>query len=248
MNIRSETVNGVCTIEIVRPDKKNAITGQMYSDLATQLNAAALDVSANSILIVGQPNIFTAGNDLEDFLSNPPENLDAPVFQFMRALIGCSKPVIACVRGAAVGIGTTMLLHCDFVFVAHDAHLAMPFVTLGIVPEFGSSYILPQMLGAAKAAEFLMLGTPIKGTLAAELGIATAALPTDEVLAHARAVAERFNALPTGAVRATKQLLRGPRQIQIKDSIEIEGTLFIERLKSVEAQQAFAGFLNKQSR
>src|SRR6187402_1402238 len=212
MSIKTAIVNGVATIEIARPEKKNALTVAMYQAMAAALDAARADAAVRAVLISGQPGIFTSGNDIEDFMSRPPgqgsDALDSPVFGFMRALTECDKPVVAAVTGAAIGIGTTMLLHCDLVYVADDARLAMPFVSLGLVPEFGSSLLVPQLMGHRRAAEKLLLGDPFTAEQAVECGIANAVLPAGEVLNHARRVAERFNTLPPGAVREAKQLLR----------------------------------------
>ena len=139
MSIKSATLNGVATVEIARPEKKNAITMAMYQQMADAINAAAADPAVRAVLLTGQPGIFTSGNDIEDFMQRPPSTTESPAFVFMKALMGCEKPVIAAVTGAAIGIGTTMLLHCDFVYVSDEARLAMPFVSLGLVPEFGSS-------------------------------------------------------------------------------------------------------------
>ena len=247
MSIKTATLNGVATIEIARPDKKNAITVDMYQAMADALNAAAADNAVRAVLITGQPGIFTAGNDLEDFLQRPRQGdgLDAPVFRFMRALAGIDRPVVAAVTGAAIGIGTTMLLHCDFVFVSDEARLAMPFTSLGLVPEFASSLIAPRLLGNAKAAEKLLLGEPIRPEEAVELGIANAVLPAAEVVPHARRIAERFNALPPGAVRDTKRLLRRVDAAAIEQAIAIEAQTFSERLSSAEAKEAFTAFLQK---
>jgi enoyl-CoA hydratase/carnithine racemase len=201
------------------------------------------------LLVTGQPGIFTSGNDLEDFMQRPPgagSNAEAsPVSQFMRALIECDKPVVAAVTGAAIGIGTTMLLHCDLVYVSDEARLAMPFVGLGLVPEFGSSLLLPQRIGQARAAEKLLLGDPFSGADAVEMGLANAVLPAGEVVNHARRVAERFNALPPGAVRDTKRLLRAPVVEPTFMTIRTEGELFASRLRSPEAQEAFQAFFQK---
>ena len=153
--------------------------------------------------------------------------------------------MVAAVTGAAIGIGTTMLLHCDLVYVSDEARLAMPFVGLGLVPEFGSSLLLPQRIGMARAAEKLLLGDPFSGADAVELGLANAVLPAGEVLPHARRVAERFNALPPGAVRESKRLLRAPQQQAIVDTIQSEGELFAARLRSPEAKEAFQAFFQK---
>jgi enoyl-CoA hydratase/carnithine racemase len=153
--------------------------------------------------------------------------------------------VIAAVTGAAIGIGTTMLLHCDFVYVSDEARLAMPFVSLGLVPEFASSLVVPQLMGPRRAAEKLLLGDPFTGADAVECGIANAVLPASEVVKHARRIAERFNALPPGAVRETKRLMRGPRAAALLEAIKAEGAIFGERLKSPEAKEAFDAFFAK---
>ena len=245
MAIKTAVIDGVATIEIARPEKKNALTGAMYLALAQALDAAREDDAVRAVLIAGQPGIFTSGNDIEDFVKRPGNLQEAPSFVFMKALMGCDKPVIAAVTGAAIGIGTTMLLHCDFVYVSDEARLAMPFVGLGLVPEFGSSVVVPQLLGNARAAEKLLLGDPFTGADAVEAGIANAVLPAGEVMAHARRVAERFNALPPGAVRATKRLLRRTRSEAVLEAIAVEGGVFAERLRSPEAKEAFSAFFQK---
>ena len=249
MHIRTGVGEGVATIEIARPEKKNALTIAMYADMAEALNAAVADNAVRSVLITGQPGIFTSGNDIEDFMKRPPgsgsDAMDSPVFRFMRALLECDKPVVAAVTGAAIGIGTTMLLHCDFVYVSDEARLAMPFVSLGLVPEYASSLLVPQLMGHARAAEKLLLGDPFSGEQAVECGIANAVLPAAEVVNHARRVAERFNTLPPGAVRGAKKLLRTPQREQILATIKTEGELFGQRLRSPEAMEAFQAFFQK---
>jgi enoyl-CoA hydratase/carnithine racemase len=249
MSIKTHVLNGVATIEIARPEKKNAITAAMYQAMADALQAAHADGSVRAVLITGQPGIFTSGNDLEDFMSRPPrsgsDNEESSVFGFMKALIGCDKPVIAAVTGAAIGIGTTLLLHCDFVYVSDEARLAMPFVSLGLVPEFASSLLVPALMGPRKAAEKLLLGEPFTGADAVDCGIANAVLPAGEVLNHARRIAERFNALPPGAVRQSKQLMRRAHEAQVLQTIATEGAVFGERLRSPEAREAFQAFFQK---
>ena len=245
MTIKTATFNGVATIEIARPEKKNAITGAMYGQMADALDAAKADPAVRAVLITGQPGIFTSGNDLEDFMQRPPGSLESPAFAFMKALIGCDKPVIAAVTGAAIGIGTTLLLHCDFVYVSDEARLAMPFVSLGLVPEFGSSLIVPQLMGNVRAAEKLLLGDPFTGADAVDCGIANAVLPANEVVNHARRIAERFNALPPGAVRDSKALMRRARQQSSLETIAVEAEVFGKRLRSPEAQEAFSAFFQK---
>jgi len=244
MSIKTAVVDGVATIEIARPEKKNAITGAMYRQLAAAFDAAREDPAVRAVLLTGQPGIFTSGNDIEDFVQRPSDE-EPPSIAFMKALIGCDKPVIAAVTGAAIGIGTTMLLHCDFVYVSDEARLAMPFVSLGLVPEFASSLVVPRLIGNARAAEKLLLGDPFTGADAVECGIANAVLPASEVVKHARRVAERFNALPPGAVRETKRLMRRGASAAILDAIGVERDIFAARLQSPEAKEAFSAFFEK---
>ena len=244
MSIKTATLNGVATIEIARPEKKNAITQAMYRQMAEALDAAVADNAVRAVMLTGQPGIFTSGNDIEDFVQRPGDEAP-PSIAFMKALISCDKPVIAAVTGAAIGIGTTMLLHCDFVYVSDEARLAMPFVSLGLVPEFGSSLIVPQLMGNARAAEKLLLGDPFTGADAVEVGIANAVLPAAEVAPHARRVAERFNGLPPGAVRETKRLMRRARTSAVLETIGVEGGAFAARLQSPEAKEAFSAFFQK---
>ena len=245
MTIKTATLNGVATIEIARPEKKNALTMAMYTAMADALVAAGADASVRAVLITGQPGCFTSGNDLEDFMQRPPQGDASPVIRFMQALMACDKPVVAAVTGAAVGIGSTLLLHCDLVYVSDEARLAMPFVSLGLVPEFASSLIIPMLMGHARAAEKLMLGEPFTGSDAVDCGIANAVLPAAEVVNHARRMAERFNALPPGAVRETKRLMRAPLREQAQQAMQAEMALFSARLRSPEAMEAFQAFFQK---
>jgi enoyl-CoA hydratase/carnithine racemase len=245
MYIKSSSHAGVATIEIARPDKKNALTQAMYRDLAEAIAAARADAAVRALLITGQPEVFTAGNDLEDFLQRPPLGPESPVLRFMQALLECEKPVVAAVSGPAIGIGATMLLHCDLVYISEGSRLVLPFVALGLVPEFASSLLLPQRLGHARAAEKLLLGEPIGGAEAVQLGFATAVLPAGELLAHARRMAERFNALPPGALRATKRLMRAGASTAIAQAMRAEQAVFSERLSSPEALEALQAFVQK---
>ena len=245
MTIRTVNTNGVAVIEIARPEKKNALTQAMYTAMAEAIVAADADAAIRAVLITGQPGIFTSGNDLEDFMQRPPSSEESPVFQFMKALADCGKPVVAAVTGGAIGIGTTMLLHCDLVYVSDEARLAMPFVGLGLVPEYAASLLIPQRVGHARATELLLLGEPFNGERAVELGIANAVLPAAEVVNHARRMAERFNALPPGAVRESKALMRRGQQALVKETIAVEAEIFGRRLRSPEAQEAFQAFFQK---
>ncbi|WP_326538428.1 enoyl-CoA hydratase [Pseudorhodoferax sp.] len=250
MSIKTATLNGVATIEIARPEKKNALTIAMYEAMTQALRAAAADTTVRAVLLTGQPGVFTSGNDIEDFMARPPGQggssvEDSAVLQFMRALLDIDKPVVAAVTGAAVGIGTTLLLHCDLVYVSDEARLVMPFVALGLVPEFASSLLVPQLVGHVKAAEKLLLGDPFTPEQAVEYGFANAVLPAGEVLNHARRVAERFNQLPPGAVQGAKRLLRAPQRAEVLATIHTEGELFAQRLRSPEAMEAFQAFFQK---
>jgi enoyl-CoA hydratase/carnithine racemase len=245
MGIQVTTSKGVTTLEIARPEKKNALNRSMYDAMSEALSIAARDKHVRAVLITGQPGVFSAGNDLQDFAHHPPSGTHSPVIRFQNALLHFDKPVVAAVTGLAVGIGTTMLLHCDLVYVSTDARMSLPFVTLGLVPEFASSVLLPRLLGHAKAAEILMLGEPFTGAQAVELGIANAALPAAEVLPHARRIAERFNELPPRAVRETKQLLRAKQRTGSAQAMRAETALYIELLRGPETKEALAAFFQK---
>jgi enoyl-CoA hydratase/carnithine racemase len=245
MSIEIDIADGVLTVTIARPEKRNALTLAMYQAMRDAIQLARADATVHALLITGQAGVFTSGNDLQDFLQQTPNVEASPVFGFMRAVLDCEKPIIAAVTGPAIGIGTTLLLHCDLVYVADDARLGTPFVNLGLVPEFGSSVLLPRLMGYAQAAEKLLLGDLFSGTEAVRLGLANAALPAGEVLDHARGVARRFSTLPSSAVLATKRLLRAGLRAQIDATIKAEMVAFIERLQSAETQEALRAFLEK---
>ncbi|MGA8132807.1 MAG: enoyl-CoA hydratase [Pseudomonas gingeri] len=241
-----ERQGSLLTLRLNRADKKNALTRAMYSQLGEALREADSDPEINAVLICGSSECFTSGNDIADFLEEPPSALDSPVFAFMRSLLDCRKPVIAAVAGPAVGIGTTLLLHCDLVYVSADARLRMPFVNLGLCPEFGSSLLLPRLLGHARAAQLLLLGEGFSGEQAATWGLATEALPSGELaLAKAREVALRFDQLASAAVQVSKQLMKDPDREQLRQVVEAEAVLFIQRLRSPEAIMALSGFMTR---
>lgn len=245
-HILVEQEGGLLTLRLNRADKKNALTRAMYSRMAEVLDAANADRSVRVVLITGGPECFTSGNDVADFLQAPPTGMDSPVFQFMRALFDFEKPVVAAVAGPAVGIGTTLLLHCDLVYVSRDAKLRTPFVNLGLCPEFGSSLLLPQLLGPARAAEVLLLGETFTGAQAAEWGIAGAVLEDGaSTLAKAREMALRFLDLAPSAVADSKRLMRAPGREQLRQVIEEEGALFGQRLRSPEAIEALSAFMQR---
>jgi len=247
MSIAYQVDHGVATITIDRPDKKNAITGAMYEAMVAHLGQAADDRAVRAVVFTGAGSAFTAGNDLKDF-SNPRfAQPDSPVLSFMQALAAYDKPVIAAVNGLAVGIGVTMLLHCDLVYVSETASFSMPFVNLGLVPEFASTLLLPAIAGRARASEKLLLGKPFLAAEAVVMGVANAVLPAADLLAHAQTVARGFNALPPGAVRDTKKLLREAWGTAVKDAILREASYFGPRLAGAEAREAIAAILEKRS-
>jgi enoyl-CoA hydratase/carnithine racemase len=245
VSIAVKTINGVARIAITRPEKKNAITVAMYQAMADAIGAAHDDGAVRAILIHGEPDIFTAGNDLEDFLKNPPAGMDAPVFQFMQMLGLAEKPVVAAVNGAAVGIGTTMLMHCDLVYCADNAMFSMPFVSLGVCSEFASSLTIPLAAGFHKAAEKLLLAEPISAEEALEMKIVNRILPPGEVLDFAIRQAERFNALPPASVRETKRLMKAGWRAMTEKLIVDEAKTFEKLLRGAEAKEAFTAFFER---
>lgn len=243
-----EREEGLLTLRLNRLPKKNALTRAMYSGLAEALNQADQDSSVRAVLITGGETCFTSGNDVADFIQAPPVGLHSEVFQFMQALFEFGKPVVAAVSGPAVGIGTTLLLHCDLVYVSREATLRMPFVNLGLCPEYGSSLILPRLLGHARAAELLLLGQSFTGEQAAAWGIANQALADGAAtLAKAREMALRFQQLPPAAVADSKRLMRAPGRAELRRVIEEEGALFGQRLRSAEAIAALTAFIQRRA-
>ena len=245
MDVLISKANGILTITFNRPDKKNAITAAMYQTMADALKDAECDAGVRAILFTGKSEIFTAGNDLDDFLKNPPQSTKSPVYQFIQNLSHATKPVIAAVSGLAVGIGTTLLLHCDFVYAADNARFSMPFAKLGLCPEFASSLLLPQIVGYQRAAEKLMLGEAFSAQEACAMGFVNKVLPPAEVLAFAQAQAAKLVALPTSSLRATKRLMKGKQIAAVEAKIKEESVLFSEMLLSREAKEAFTAFFEK---
>ncbi len=234
---------GVQIIELSRPDKKNAFTGAMYHQLREALVAADADQSVSVILLTGAGNAFSAGNDLEDFLNFPPENADAPPFRFLNALVRVEKPVVAAVNGLAVGIGATMLFHCDLVFAQDSARFSFPFVALGLVPEGASTLLLARLVGHQRASEILLLGDPLSAHEAQATGLVNRVISDQPVLDFALAQAIRLTQLPQGAILRTKALLKHPDEVL--ERIKLEAEAFVMRTKSSAAREAFAAFLEK---
>lgn len=245
MSIRTETAEGVLTLTFDRLDRKNAITAAMYQTLADALVAAETDPAIRVIMLAGHESVFTAGNDLEDFMKNPPKDESAPVHQFLRAISTASKPLIASVSGAAVGVGTTMLLHCDLVYASDTAKLSMPFAQLGLCPEAASSLLLPQLAGYHRAADKLLFGEPFDANEARELGLVNRVLPAGELDAFVRTQARKLTLLPPASLRATKRLMKEGAMPQIAERMSVEGKQFGEMLRAPEAREAFTAFFEK---
>ena len=243
--ILTEIEGGVLRVQFNRADKKNAITAAMYHALAHALRHAERDSAVRVALVHGAPDVFTAGNDLHDFLAGPPRSNDAPGFQFLRAIHEFPKPLVAAVSGFAVGIGTTMLLHCDLVYCAPGTRFSLPFVTLGLCPEAGSSFLLPRLAGYQKAAELLMLGEPFAAETAKEIGLVNAIVPADALIATAAAAAKKLAAKPAASLRETKMLMKHGINEAVRLARGDESEAFRERLDSPEAKEAFTAFLEK---
>jgi enoyl-CoA hydratase/carnithine racemase len=245
-NILVRRDGAVLEIRMNRPAKKNALTKAMYAAMAEAMTAAEKDEAVRAVLIAAEGDIFSAGNDIADFAAfgNDASAGDAPhVNSFLDMLAEMEKPLIAAVTGNGVGVGSTMLLHCDIVIIAEHAQLTLPFTQLGLTPEAASSVLLPAQIGYKRAYMMLALGQPLNGHDAVALGIATEALPREEVGARARNMAQECCKRPPEAMRITKRLLRN--KAQIKERMEVEIKYFQERLRSPEAKAAFEAFFNR---
>jgi enoyl-CoA hydratase/carnithine racemase len=246
--IRTSLTDRILRITLARPEKKNALTGSMYADLTQALLQAESDASVHVVLFDAEGDMFCSGNDLKDFAAVAtgavaPTELKAHAF--LEALAMASKPYVAAVHADAIGIGTTLLLHCDLVYVAEDAKLSTPFANLALVPEAASSLLMPSRIGHVRAFEMFALGHSIDGKAAASMGIANAALPADKVQPHASMCAKSLAAKPLGALQATKKLMRDAQVIH--STMQREFQVFGERLRSVEAQEAFKAFSTRKN-
>jgi len=243
----SQLEDRILTLSLNRPERKNALSLAMYSALAELINAADADPHVRIIVLTGAGEFFTSGNDLADFMNEPDIHAKHPVVRFIDALRFCGKPVVAVVRGHAVGIGTTLLLHCDLAYVAEDARLQLPFVNLGLCPEYASSYLIPRVAGQQKAAELFLLGDAFTGKDAANMGLVTKALPSSELTAYAQTKIQRLALQPPAAVRRTKKLLRAATQTAIEESLQAEYAGFAEGLASGECKESITAFLEKRA-
>ena len=244
-DIITERSGSILHVQLNRPAKKNAMTSAMYLTLADILNDAAKDEQTRVVLWYGAGDSFTAGNDLKDFQTNPPGQGESPQARLMKALVNFDKPLIAAVKGAAVGGGTTMLTHCDFVYAGESTKFQLPFINLALVPEFGSSYSLPRRIGHLRAAELFFLGVPFDARRAEELGLVTRVVPDDKLLETATETALKLSQKPIGALRASKRLLRASSREQVEQAIKRENDEFGLRVRSAEATEAFSAFIEK---
>jgi enoyl-CoA hydratase/carnithine racemase len=243
--ILTERSGSILRVTLNRPARKNAMTSGMYVTLADILNDAAKDDDIRVVLWHGAGDSFCAGNDVEDFLKNPPGPGESPQARLMNALINFDKPLVAAVHGAAVGGGTTMLTHCDFVYAGESAKFQMPFINLGLVPEFGSSSSIPARIGHLRAAELILLGLPFDARRAAELGLVTRVVPDQELMVTALETARKLAEKPAGALRASKRLMKRSSREQIEQAVKDENEEFASRVRSAEVKEAFAAFIEK---
>jgi enoyl-CoA hydratase/carnithine racemase len=244
-DIVTERSGSILEIRLNRPAKKNAMTSSMYVSMAEVLDDAAKDDQVRAVLWHGAGDSFSAGNDLEDFMENPPGPGESPQARLIRALIDFEKPLVAAVHGVAIGGGTTMLGHCDFVYAGESTRFQLPFVNLALVPEFGSSYLLPLRGGYLGAAELILLGQPFDASRAAELGLVTQVVPDQQVLAIARDTAQKLAEKPAGALQACKRLMKRAVREQLEQAVTLENVEFAAQVRSAEAKQAFTAFFAK---
>jgi enoyl-CoA hydratase/carnithine racemase len=243
-DILTHTDAGVMTITFNRLDKKNSITSTMYAAMADSVAQAAADPAVRVVLFQGHESIFSAGNDIGDFLNQPPTTQESPVFRFLRGIATFEKPLLAAVAGPAVGIGTTLLFHCDLVYAGDNAAFSMPFVNLGLCPEAASSLLAPRMFGYHRAAEALLMGEPFFAEAAQEVGLVNRVVPPTEVNGYAQAQARKLAAKPLSSLIATKRLMKGDTQAVLQKMDE-EGQSFGRMLREPAAKEAFGAFMEK---
>jgi len=246
-DILSHVENGVMTLTINRLARKNSLTAVMYTALADAIEQAQANEAVRVVVLQGDESIFSAGNDIADFLNTPPSGEDAPVFRFLRNIAAFPKPVVAAVCGPAVGIGTTMLFHCDLVYAGDNAAFSMPFVNLGLCAEGASSLLAPQMFGYHRAAEALLLGEAFYAEAALEVGLVNRVLPPSEANAYAQSVARKLATKPLSSLVETKRLMKKGQQAQVLQTMSEEGAVFGRMLREPAAKEAFAAFLEKRA-
>ena len=244
-DILVHTEAGVATITLNRLARKNSLTAAMYGAMADAVAAAQDDPAVRVVVLQGHETVFSAGNDIGDFLHQPPAGQDSPVFRFLRGIAGFPKPLLAAVCGPAVGIGTTMLFHCDLVYAGDNAAFSMPFVNLGLCPEAASSLLAPQLLGYHRAAEALLLGEPFMAEAALEVGLVNRVVPPMEANGYAQAQAKKLAAKPLSALVETKRLMKQGQQRLVLQQMADEGASFGRMLQEPAAKEAFTAFMEK---
>ena len=244
-DVLQQVESGVMTLTLNRLDKKNSFTAAMYAELAEALRGAAEVDAVRVVLFQGHETIFSAGNDIGDFLNKPPSTPDSPVFRFLNAIATFPKPLLAAVCGPAVGIGTTMLLHCDLVYAGDNAMFSMPFVNLGLCPEAASSLLVPRLMGYQRAAEVLLMGDPFMAEAAMEVGLVNRVVPPTEANALAQQQARRLATKPLSSVIETKRLLKASTTPAVLERMREEGAIFGRMLQEPAAKEAFSAFLDK---
>jgi enoyl-CoA hydratase/carnithine racemase len=244
-HVRIENDDGILTLTLARPDKKNALTDAMYGKLADAIESAEFDPSARVLLIRGEGDMFTAGNDVGEFaaVATGASEGSRNVIRFIQSLARCTRPLVAAVQGRAVGVGTTMLLHCDLVVLADNAQLSTPFVSLALVPEAASSLLMPLRIGHVRAYEMFALGDAVPARTALEWGLASRVVPLEQLDAEASALARRLARQPAGALIATKRLMRNSEALLAQ--MAAEGEQFAKRLRTAEAREAFTAFAER---
>jgi len=246
-DIVTERSGTILRIQFNRPSKKNAMTSAMYITMADLLNAAAQDDGLRVVLWHGAGDSFCAGNDLDDFLKNPPGPEDSPQSRLINAFVAFEKPIVAAVHGAAVGGGTTMLTHCDFVYASETAKFQMPFINLALVPEFASTYSVPMRAGYLRAAELLQLGLPFDAKQALEFGLVTRVVPDQRLLETATDTAQKLAEKPAAALQASKRLMKKPWRDALLEAAKAETSEFSVRVRSADTKEAITAFFEKRA-
>src|ERR1700753_3642007 len=244
-DIVTEHAGSILRVQLNRPTKRNAMTSAMYVALAGIFDEAANDENTRVVLWHGAGDSFCAGNDIEDFLKNPPGPGESPQARLMEALVNFDKPLVAAVHGAAIGGGTSSLLHCDFIYAGESTKFQMPFINLAVVPEFGSSCAMPSRIGHLRAAELILLGASFDARRAAELGLVNQVISDKDVLGRATETAGKLATKPAAALQAGKRLMKLPFREQIKAAMKAENEEFSEQVRSDDAKEAFTAFLEQ---